>query len=649
MATTRTSEKTTSEKKTTTKKSAPTVVAADPHEALASELLTTLLHRALVRLGEPARIGDIVREVGDDTVTPALARRQMETSPRRFVAVDRRWDITSRYLDKTKPLERTLEEVIAVYGAPIPADDVAGELAQITGRVKEAYTEVAARLLRGAPFFPIAGGLAYGLRSWLLDLTSEREDDILFYNYLNAEKLAPFQNAAKGLDWDDNPTGAAHSLVSAAAGQPVDNRILQYFAWKSLGDEFDGTAIYDAVATDRETFLALSDHRWLLRESLAPVQALWRTQAEAAALMAPEEPIAAAAEAVAAAIDVPAKPLEVTEEDAEELRSYFEGREEIARTGDLLTQIFEIRPGSTTFAADTETLNAYLRTKSDDFQWVGTDRFRALGTLPPYIGQVPESLTFPALPRFETADGEILDQMLADVGLEAGLQNEILDPVAQDVNDQEPTGVTLWPEGMAADAQRLRLVVKAHHKEIGTFPLAQIPAGFFPAEPNIVELTLRDGAGNGYPIYVDYDIQLVYGLFDVYAEVAAESGAVVYLEKTDKPDEYTFTDENETDAGVFVSPARMEELLEFRTEVEGGTPISTYDIARRILTHYGKGASFLTLLTEVNLVRRTPRRLLASVLSGYSAFTRGANKWKFDAKKEPEGFDGSKTEYLVNK
>ena len=146
MATTRTSEK-----KTTTKKAAP---AADPHEALASELLTTLLHRALVRLGEPARIGDIVREVGDETVTPALARRQMETQPRRFVAVDRRWDITSRYLDKTKPLERTLEEVIAVYGAPIPTDDVAGELAQITGRVKEAYTEVAARLLRGRSVLP---------------------------------------------------------------------------------------------------------------------------------------------------------------------------------------------------------------------------------------------------------------------------------------------------------------------------------------------------------------------------------------------------------------------------------------------------------------------------------------------------------------
>ncbi len=640
MATTRTSEK-----KTATKKAA---TAADPHEALASELLTTLLHRALVRLGEPARIGDIVREVGDEAVTPALARRQMETQPRRFVAVDRRWDITSRYFDKTKPLERTLEEVIAVYGAPIPTDDVAGELAQITGRVKEAYTEVAARLLRGAPFFPIAGGLAYGLRSWLLDLTSEREDDILFYNYLNADKLASFQTAAKDLDWDENPTGAAHTLVSAGGGQPVDNRILQYFAWKSLGEEFDGAAIYDAIATDRETFLALPDHRWLLREALAPVQALWRTQAEAAALTAPDEP-AAAVEA-APAIAVPAKPLEVTDEDAEELRSYFDGREEDARTGDLLTQIFEIRPGSPTFAADTETLTAYLRSKPDDFQWVGTDRFRAPGTLPLYIsGQLPESLTFPVLPRFETADGEILDQMLSDAGLEPGLQEEILDPVAQDVSDQEPADVTLWPEGATADAPRLRLVVKAHHKEIGTFPLAQIPPGFFPAEPNIVELTLRDASGNSYPIYVDYDVQLVYGLFDVYSEVAAESGAVVYLEKTDKPDEYKFADENETDAHVFVSPARMEELLDFRNEVEGGAPISTYDIARRILTNYGKGVSFLTLLTEVNLVRRTPRRLLASVLSGYSAFHKGANKWRFDAKKEPEGFDTSKTEFIVKK
>lgn len=635
MATTRT------EKKPSVKKAAST---ADSTEALAAETLTILLHRALVRLGEPARAVEIAREAGDDTVTPALARMHMESEPRRFVAVDRRWDITSRYFDKTRPLERILEEVVAQYGAPIPTDEVASELGQITGRERVAYTEVAPRLLRGAPFFPIAGGLAYGLRSWLLDLISEREADLLFYNYLSAEKLAPYQAAAKNLDWENNPTGAALALLSANNGKPVDNRVIQYFAWKALGEDFDGAALYDAIATDRETFLALPDHRWLLRDSFEPLRALWRTQAELAAEIVYEEPVAEAA-----VVEAVAKPLEVTDEDAEEIAGYFDGHEDIIRVGELLTHVFEIRPGSRTFAADTETLTEYLRSKSDHYLWVGNDRFRAPDSLPPYIGQLPESLTFPTLPRFETADGEILDQMLDDAGLEEGLREEILDPIAQDVNDQDTPETTLWPEDFTGESSRLRLVLKAHHKEIGTFPLAQIPTGFFPAEPNIVELTLRDALGNGYPIYVDYDVQMIYGLFDVYGEIAAESGAVVYLEKTDKPDEYKFIDENETDPGVFVSPARLEELLEFRGEVESGEAISTYDIVRRILDHYRKGTSYLTLLTEVNLVRRTPRRLLASVLSGYPAFHPRAGRWTFDPKKEPEGFDKNKTEFIVKR
>jgi len=641
MATPRTSEK----KSTGRKPAAP--AAADPTEALAAEVLLTLLHRGLVRLGEPARVGEVARETGEETITPALARHIMATHSRRFVAVDRRWDITSRYLDKNRPLERILEELIAIYGAPLPTGEAAGELAQITGRVREHFDDVAPRLLRGAPFFPVAGGLAYGLRSWLLDLTSEREEDMLFYNYLSADKLAPFAKAAKGLDWEGNPSGSAQAIIRAGGGQPIDNRVVQYIAWQALSEEFDGAVLYDALATDRETFLALPDHRWLLTEALAALRGLWQTQAAQAADMAVEEP---AAEAVAA-VETPAKPLEITDEDAEEIAHFFDGLEDIVRVPDLLTQVFEVRPGSRTFADDTRTLIEYLRSKPDKFVWVGADRFRAPGTLPPYIGQIPESLTFPSLPRFETADGEILDQLLAEEGFEEGLQEEILDPVAQDVNDQEAASRTRWPEGASADASRLRVVLKAHHKEIGTFPLAQIPTGFFPTEPNIVELTLRDSTGNAYPIYVDYDVQLAYGLFDVYSEIAAESGAVVYLEKTDKPDEYTFIVENETDPGVFVSPARMEELLDFRTEVESGAPMSTYDIVRRILDHYGskKGCSFLTLLTEVNLVRRTPRRLLASILSGYSAFHPRAGRWTFDPKKEPEGFDKSKTEFILNR
>jgi hypothetical protein len=637
MATTKTAEKKTAPKKTAAPANVPTV-------SLAEEILVTLLHRALVRLGEPARISEIARELDDESVNVGLIRHTLESYPRRFVAVDRRWDVAQRYLDKQRPTEKTLEELVATYGAAMPSGDVPGELAQIYGRVREHFDEVAPRLLRGPRFFPIANGLSFGLRSWLLNIELDKEEDLLFYNYLSAAALTPFQQAAKGVDWETDPVAAAQMIAATTSGEPVDNRIIQYFAFRALGDDFDAVELYDALATSGR-FLGLPDHRWLPTEALASIRAEWRALGAQVSQEAPEEPVTEQQQVV----ETVAKPLEVTAEDETELRRYFADREEIVTVPELLTNVLEIRPGSRTFADDAAVLTAWLRARPEDYVWVGNERFRAPDTLPPYIGQIPESLTFPLLPRFETADGEILDQFLEDAGFEDGLQDEILDPIAQDVNDQEPNDQTTWPEGVGPESTSLRLVLKAHHKEIGTFPLSQVPFGFFPTTPNIVELTLRDAQGNGYPIYIDYDVQLIYGLFDVYAEIAADSGAVFSLAKTDKPDEYLFVQSDETDPGVFVSPNRMEELTEYRGEIEGGSPVSTYDIIRTILDHYRKGTSFLTLLTEVNLVRRTPRRLIASILSGYTAFHPRANRWTFDAKKEPEGFDKAKTGFIIKR
>lgn len=630
----------TADKKPATKKNAAPA-GIDPMQALATDVLTTLLHRALVRLGEPARLSEIVRETNEEAVTVGLARTLMEQAKLRFVAIDRRWDIAQRYLDKQRPVERTLEELVGIYGGSMPADAIPGELAQIYDRVREHFDEVAPRLLRGTRFFPVAQGLGYGLRAWLLTVELEAEDDLLFYNYLSRDLLAPFEKSAAGLDWENDMVGAAQRVLSVNGSLPTDNRIVQYLAYKALGDDFDGAALYDALSTN-DAFLALPDHRWLLTEHMEALRSVWRTQAEQVVDLPVEEPAEVAVEVAAAA-----QPLQVTAEDAEAIRRYFEGREEIVTAGDILASVLEVRPGSRTFAEDAVTLTDYLHARPDDFLWVGNDRFRAPGSLPPYIGQLPESLTFPALPRFETADGEVLDQMLSDEAFDADMHAALLSPLAQDVNDQEPDDATLWPEGVAADSPSLRLVLKAHHKEIGTFPLAQVPLGFFPAAPRIVELTLRDTQNNAFPVYVDYNVQLVYGLLDVYEDIAADSGAVFVLAKTDKPDEYLFTQENEADGDVFVSPTRMEELGAFRAEVESSS-VSTYDIVHRILEHYGKkGCSFLTLLTEVNLVRRTPRRLVASLLSGYAAFHPRSGRWTFDAKKEQEGFDKSKAEFIL--
>ena len=50
------------------------------------------------------------------------------------------------------------------------------------------------------------------------DVEEPQEDDLLFYNYLSAEALTPFRQAAKGADWENAPVEAARQIVAASAG-----------------------------------------------------------------------------------------------------------------------------------------------------------------------------------------------------------------------------------------------------------------------------------------------------------------------------------------------------------------------------------------------------------------------------------------------
>jgi hypothetical protein len=239
--------------------------------------------------------------------------------------------------------------------------------------------------------------------------------------------------------------------------------------------------------------------------------------------------------------------------------------------------------------------------------------------------------------------------MIEDEGFERGLDREILSPYAQDVNDQEPAELTVWPDEESASSDSVRLVLKAHHKEIFTFPLVQIPAGFISLEPKIVEITLRDLSGRSYQAFADNETQLLYGLglFDLYADVIADSGAVIHLQKTATPGEFVFANKNETDPEMYISPERMQFLQDYRSEIESGPSIATYELVRFILEHSNAAMTFLSILTELNVVRRVRRRQLASILSAWSGFSVRAGAWSFDAKKAVAGFEKGKRKYII--
>ena len=97
---------------------------------------------------------------------------------------------------------------------------------------------------------------------------------------------------------------------------------------------------------------------------------------------------------------------------------------------------------------------------------------------------------------------------------------------------------------------------------------------------------------------------------------------------------------------MFISRNRVNELLALQERAET-EELPTFDIMREIMEHYRKGIEFLTLLTEVNIVRRVTRRMVASILSEYHCFFQRGGAWVYDAKKLTQGFDKSKRKYLV--
>lgn len=613
-------------------------------DILADEYLAFRIHQALVSLGEAAKLADIARAVDDEAISLSLIRHIMSRSPQRFVAIDRRWDIATRYLDKQRPSLRLMEEIVASYNGPISAWDAAHEFALVQGRVAEGVLTSVERVLRGSGAFAeliVSGNSRYVPASWLLDASDEYENDaaVLFYNFLKPDAALPYEGVS--LDWENQPVESVEKLLSVTsqkAPRVIENRLVQFLAWKSLGEDFDARVLY-ASLVESGRLVVLPDHKWTDLETVETLRTHYVERAQELAEL-PEEEVEAEE----------AAPLVIAEKDLSEFEQILEDNGDRAvRAASLLQEVFEIGPGDRSFNTDVETLFETLRSHPDRFDWVGYDRFRIAGNLPPYIGQVPESLRFPVVAQIETGEGDLLDQLLDDEGFERGLEREVLNAIAQDINDQEPEA-TIWPEGVSADSTGIELVLKSHHKEIGTFPMCQIPFGFLAVEPNIVEIALRDKNGAVHQVYADYNTQLLYGigLFDLYAEIAAESGAILRLEKTSVPGEFKFVDTGETHPDVYVSPERLEQLQSYRAEIESGPTVATHDIARYILEHSNSAMSYLALLTELNIVRRVTRRQLASILSGWSGFVHRSGFWTYDAKKASLGFNKAKRKYLIS-
>lgn len=613
------------------------VAVKDKIEKEAACYLEDQVYRALLGYKEPVRSAEIVGALKRETYTARLVRHVLAASPR-FAQIDRKWDLEIRYEDKQRPVERVLREIISGCGRPMSVQEIANELSQVYERPADYYESYVAKLLCDEDkFFRTSEGL-FGLRQWLLKITSDEEEDVVFDNDLLEEEIAALEKHAGKINWASKVVGTTVTKFLDAVKSPLDNKIVGLFRWRAVGTGFDPVAFFEKLYQNRN-LVWLSDGRWATSGMVGKFNKLLTKLADKIEEGVLEAAPAEVVEKAAVEEDMaPVLSLTISDADLDEIVGIIKVEGE-TRLGTILDRVFEISLRDREYTIAAEGLSDAMRT-DPRLVWVGTERWRMADSIPDHVTVVPAKLEIPRL-RFETAEGEQIDVELEDQGLEGKLKQEIRNPLVQDVGDEEE----ITEQDELPTVESARCVLTYHHRQLGTFPLCQIPKTFFPLGPPLVEVTLVKERKHG-EVWINRDTGLMYDLKKWYAKDMPESGAVFELLKMERPDECHFVYKDDTDPLVFIAHSRVEELRHLSKEAKES--LSTFDIMRRIMPYHKKGVAFVALFTEVNLVRRTTRRMVASILSSYYAFYQRPKSplWYFDEKKVDQGFKKAKRKYI---
>jgi len=571
------------------------------------------------------KLGELAEKLSAEGIGLATVRSLLASNPDVFAYHERRWIPASRLMGEGRPLTEAIALTLHNFGGPMPLDLLVAEIARIRGEELERVEVTVGRTLKSDPEFILTDEGTVALMNW-----SFRGDDqsIARTFALNGIELEPVEAAANALgkfDWLEKGS-VAKALQKLA---PISLKVLGAVAWTTLNSQDPkSTLIFD----EREFANAAFTAKGFVYGSDGTMHA----DADAKKWIATAVKLA---DKLAPTVEVDdAAPIELKTEDVDALVAKILKGDGTTTAIKLLEENFEITPGTKTFPDDLANIVEALRS-DDKVVWVGGDRFRKSGTIPDYIAEVPEPFVFVDTTN-ENEDGELVDVELTDDGLSTSLRKLLAHPLAMDVLDED---IAPTPK---QQPDTIRLVLKSIHRELGTFPMCQIPTGFLDSDPKVQELIVVDSAtGRELQIWANHDARLLYNWIEWWLEQPVESGAVFTLTKTVKPNVFEFGWMEQPDPVVYIASQRMEELRQIGAESEGK---STLDLLIEIMAHWPKGADYLTLLAEVNVVRRSSRRLIASLLSSYQCFYQrsGSPVWHFDAKKVELGFDKTKRKFV---
>lgn len=627
----------------------------DRDAQIARQFLDDYVVTALLRNGRALSHAELANPAENFAPGRSALRRALENSGR-VIARERDFELRLRdeanaeaRVERTRrPLEATTETLLRALGKPLPLPVIVREVAGLRGVLPEAVRDGIAHILPSLRWaIPVAPNI-YLHRKFVLDAGAPREELIIKENRLDAD--ADFAAAILSVSSSTQSfaEGAPEGSLTVSAwkilnrfDRPISQKMLGFLMWREAPASFDVQKLAQMLS-DRTVFYSLTGGRVTTQNQLPAVRgrvlrwlgssASGAVQVDMAMLLrqrlAPEEIIAPQA----GEIEDLAQVARLTKAPISLLNA--------------LVDTLEIEPDDSQFIPTLQGLNDALRR---DSAWLpaGLGRFLLREIVPAEVGQTPAALRPIQLSIRDTETHELLDIEMSDDGLEGDCAEFIHDPQWEDVSEEVEVKMS---RKLGEDATTsTRYIVLYPHWRGGTIKLRRQDEDFFEASSSLsrLQIAARDEEGSEQiGAWTSRESGLIYGLGDWYKSRTPQSGGVLEFTK-DVGGSFSLQ-LGAPDKLMHIDAARLAELEELQ---ERAGYLSLLDLLQTVAGAHDGGAELPTLWAEINVVRRTSKRLMCSVLSGFQSFSfkqRGPKQivWRFEAARMDGGFKKNKRKFV---
>jgi hypothetical protein len=615
-----------------TKKAKKAKKASDkPIRTPAIQYLEDLIFDLMLNTGQAAKSREIAAELEETvTVHPKFIRKTLYYSDR-FDMEERRWNLALRTAIHL-PFEGAIEYALRSYGKPMSLRAIHNEMALVQRRPVDFFDDLLLDTLQTRPKYFQTSDEMWCLSEWLLDTSQQDPEKCFLQNFfLEAADVRPLVDEMLHTRMSpDQPLVELAFKLVRRAGRPLTNKALGYIIWCLRDGDLDPTAFLQECRQE-DRLLALSGLSWGIAEFVPD----YHKELKRLSRRAEKEQDVGWAEE-----EEPEGPIIVSPADLEEVYKYLRRRRKPRPASVLAEAIFEYSPGSRRAQEAVDALMGGMGLDSR-FVRVGSQTWALPEMKPKHTDKVPPSLLPVPIPE---SDDEA-DAELDDEGLESALAAWVHDPRYEDFGE-EPE-IDIGPEQQPTDA--LRYILLHDHWKAGTLKVRVCDRRFYPSESDLVCATFIDKETNkSYPVWLSYTTSLLYELGDWYAARKLMPGAVFTVTPGSVPDEFFVSYSDEIDPYVALTEDRIKQLNKVRRQASKND-WSVLQIMQHITPDHEKGVPFMTFWAEVNVIRRTVRRIVASNLVSYHCFyQRPANSdtWVFDERKISQGRKKTKRKYL---